>query len=287
MGFAQQYLAGPLAVAVAVRVQLVHGTHRADEPDIGLFVECRRIDICRDRDRGQVGDRLDLGSDGQLDDLGGADDIRSEQLAVGQYVVDQGGGVHDDVDGLGQALPGVGIQAKVGVADIAGQYFEVLVGQRPEVRQQLRVAGVEGFLEAAVGGLGILTADDGDQLAFCLVQALKPFQCQVVAQVAVGPGEQDGVWDPDGLRKRRCRMQGGLVDELIQGQVRGPDLRMPGAVHRLRGRPRPARIALFINKFRNTAEIVCGTDDDSDRYFDREDIAQQIREGQCGQRIAT
>ncbi|SKY61002.1 Uncharacterised protein [Mycobacteroides abscessus subsp. massiliense] len=135
MGFAQQYLSGPLAVAVAVRVQLVHGTHRADEPDIGLFVECRRIDVCRDRDRGQVGDRLDLGGDGQLDDLGGADDIRSEQLVVGQYVVDQGGGVHDDVDGVGQALPGVGIQAKVGVADIAGQYFEVLVGQRPEMRQ--------------------------------------------------------------------------------------------------------------------------------------------------------
>ncbi|SKN71900.1 Uncharacterised protein [Mycobacteroides abscessus subsp. massiliense] len=61
-------------------------------------------------------------------------------------MVDQGGGVHDDVDGVGQALPGVGIQAKAGVADIAGQYFEVLVGQRPEVRQQLRVAGVEGFL---------------------------------------------------------------------------------------------------------------------------------------------
>ncbi|SLG93001.1 Uncharacterised protein [Mycobacteroides abscessus subsp. abscessus] len=155
------------------------------------------------------------------------------------------------------------------------------------MRQKSRIPTVESFLEAAVGGLGVLAAHDDDQLAADLVQALKPFQGQVVAQIAVGPGEQDGVWDPDGLRKRRCRMQGGLVDELIQGQVRGPDLRMPGAVYRLRGRPRPARIALFINKFRNTAEIVCGTDDDSDRYFDREDIAQQIREGQCGQRIAT
>ncbi|SKH38872.1 Uncharacterised protein [Mycobacteroides abscessus subsp. abscessus] len=155
------------------------------------------------------------------------------------------------------------------------------------MRQKSRIPTVESFLQAVVGGLGILTADDGDQFAVCLVQALKPFQCQVVAQIAVGPGEQDGVWDPDGLRKRRCRAQGGLVDELVQRQVRGPDLAVPGAVYRLRGRPRPARIALFINKFRNTAEIVCGTDDDSDRYFDREDIAQQIREGQCGQRIAT
>ncbi|SKV16173.1 Uncharacterised protein [Mycobacteroides abscessus subsp. abscessus] len=51
----------------------------------------------------------------------------------------------------------------------------MLVGQRPEMCQQSRIPTVESFLEAAVGGLGILTADDDDQLAVCLVQALKPF----------------------------------------------------------------------------------------------------------------
>ncbi|SKG64179.1 Uncharacterised protein [Mycobacteroides abscessus subsp. massiliense] len=90
-------------------------------------------------------------------------------------MVDQGGGVHDDVDGVGQALPGVGIQPQVFLTDIAGEHFEVLVGQRPEMCQQSRIPTVESFLEAAVGGLGILTADDDDQLAVCLVQALKPF----------------------------------------------------------------------------------------------------------------
>ena len=62
---------------------------------------------------------------------------------------------------------------------------------------------------------------------------------------------------------------------------------MPGAVHCFGGRPRPTRMAMFVNKLRDRAKIVRGADDDTDRYFDREDIAQQIREGQCGQRIAT
>ncbi|TEA01054.1 hypothetical protein CCUG60884_04213 [Mycobacteroides salmoniphilum] len=193
MRFPQQHLAGPLAVAVAVGVELVHGAHRADKPDIGLFVEGGRIDIRRDSDRRQIGDGLDLGGQCQLDDFAGANDIRAEKLLVGQYVVHQCGRVHDHVHGVGQALPGVGLQAEVRVADITREHLEVFSGQRSEVCQQFGIAGVERLLEAAVGRVGVLTANDDDQLALGLVQALKPFQCQVVAQVAVGSGQQHGL----------------------------------------------------------------------------------------------
>ncbi|SHP12936.1 Uncharacterised protein [Mycobacteroides abscessus subsp. abscessus] len=199
-------------------------------------------------------------------------------------MVDQGGGVHDDVDGLGQALPGVGIQAKVGVADIAGQYFEVLVGQRPEVRQQLRVAGVEGFLQAAVGGLGILTADDGDQLAVCLVQALKPFQGQEPPQVAVGAGEQHRVRGAGECGQCRGRAQGVRVDELVQRQVRGPDLAVPGTVHGFGGGSYRMTVCFPVSFHDacDSGQIVGGADDIANRNLHSEDIAQQVREGKGG-----
>ncbi|SKO68355.1 Uncharacterised protein [Mycobacteroides abscessus subsp. bolletii] len=86
--------------------------------------------------------------------------------------------MHDDVDRVGQALPGVGIQSQVGVTDIAGEHLQVLVGQCAEMRQQSGVATIECFLQAPVGGVGVLAADDSDELAAGFIQALEPFQGQ-------------------------------------------------------------------------------------------------------------
>ena len=47
------------------------------------------------------------------DQLRSADDIGSEQLAVGQNVIDECGGVDDQVDGVGQSLPGGIVEAEV------------------------------------------------------------------------------------------------------------------------------------------------------------------------------
>ena len=61
-------------------------------------------------------------------------DVGAEQLAVGQHVVDQRGGVDDQVDGVGQPLPGLLVQAEVGLALVAGDDLEMVGGQFPVVR---------------------------------------------------------------------------------------------------------------------------------------------------------
>ena len=63
-------------------------------------------------------------------------------------MVDQGRGVDDQVDGVGQPLPGLRVQAEVGLALVAGDDFEVVGGQLLVVRQQLRVAAVERLVQA-------------------------------------------------------------------------------------------------------------------------------------------
>ena len=55
--------------------------------------------------------------------------VGAEQLAVGQDVVDQGRGVDDQVDGVGQPLPGLLIQPEVGFALVAGDDLQMLGGQ--------------------------------------------------------------------------------------------------------------------------------------------------------------
>ncbi|SKH18230.1 Uncharacterised protein [Mycobacteroides abscessus subsp. bolletii] len=200
-------------------------------------------------------------------------------------MVDQGGGVHDHVHGVGQALPCLGIQPEVFLTDIAGEHFEVLSGQRPEMRQQSRIPTVESFLEAVVGGLGILTAHDDDQRAAGLVQALKPFQGQEPSQVAIGPGEQDGVRGAGERGQCGGRPQGVLVDELIQHQIGGTNLAVPGTVHGFGGGSYRMTVCfpVSLHDACDSGQIVGGTDDIANRHLDREDIAQQIREGQRGQ----
>jgi hypothetical protein len=62
-------------------------------------------------------------------------------------VVDQRGGVDDQVDGVGQLLPGRRVQAEVGLALVTGDDLEVVGGQLAVVLEQLRVAAVEGLVQ--------------------------------------------------------------------------------------------------------------------------------------------
>ena len=76
-----------------------------------------------------VVERLEPGGECQADQLGRAHHVRTEQLVVRQHVVDQRGRVHDQVDAVGQPVPGGFVEAEVGFADIAGKHLEVLFGQ--------------------------------------------------------------------------------------------------------------------------------------------------------------
>ena len=120
-------------------------------------------------------------------------DVGAEQLAVGQHVVDQRGGVDDQVDGVGQPLPRLLIQAEVGLALVAGEHLEVVGGQFPVVR-----AAASGSPLSNVGvqpwrGLGVvLGAHQADHLAVDQVHPLQPFQRQVAAEESGRAGQQYG-----------------------------------------------------------------------------------------------
>ncbi len=92
---------------------------------------------------------LELRGERDPDQLGGAHDVGPEQLAVGQDAVDQGRGIDDQIDGVGQPLPGLLVQAQVGLALVAGDDLQMIGGQFLEVPQQFRVAAVEGLVETA------------------------------------------------------------------------------------------------------------------------------------------
>ncbi len=117
-------------------------------------------------------------------------------------MVDQGGGVDDHIDGVGQPLPGLPVQAEVGLALVAGDDLEVVGGQLPVVREQLGVAAVEGLVETSPRIVIRLGPHQSDHLAVDHVHPLQPFQCQVAAQKAGRAGQQDGPHLGTGPRQR-------------------------------------------------------------------------------------
>ena len=94
---------------------------------------------------------MQLGGERDADQLGGTQCVGPEQLAVREHVVDQRGGVDDQVDGVGQALPGLLIQAEVGFALVAGDDLEMVGGQLAVMPQQFGVAAVEGLVQPLAG----------------------------------------------------------------------------------------------------------------------------------------
>ena len=129
----------------------------------------------------------------------------------GQHVVDQRGGVDDQVDGVGQPLPGLLIQAEVGLALVAGDDLQMVGGQFPVVAQQLGIAAVERLVQPFAGRGVVLGAHQADQLAVDEVHPLQPFQGQEAAEESGRAGQQDGAdfgarrGQTSGRRPASCR----------------------------------------------------------------------------------
>ena len=119
-------------------------------------------------------------------------DVGAEQLAVGQDVVDQRRGIDDQIDGVGQPLPGLLIQAEVRFALVAGDDLQMLGGQFPVVAQQLRIAAVEGLVQTLAAHASLLGAHQADQRAADQVHPFEPLQSQETAEESGRAGQQHG-----------------------------------------------------------------------------------------------
>ena len=162
------------------------------------------LDLVAHPDRRHVGVRLLLAGQRDPDQLGGAQRVGAEQLAVGQHVVDQRGGVDDQVDGVGQPLPGLRRPGRGSASPLSpAMHLEVVGGQLPVVRQQLGVAAVEGLVQPGPRVLVGLGAHQGDHLAVDQVHPLQPVQRQVAAEEAGRAGQQDGAHLAGRARQRR------------------------------------------------------------------------------------
>ena len=186
MRLTQQHLAGPLAVAVAVGVVVADLAGSAHLPDVGVLDEAARLDTVTHADRRDVDERLDAGGQGDADELRGADDVGPEQLAVGQHVVDQRGGVDDQVDGVGQSLPSLPAPGRDSPRLCRRRAPR---GDRPPVTGSAP-AGSDRRCRTSrrdvPRGVVILGADQGDDLAVDHVHPFQPLQRQVAAQEAGG-----------------------------------------------------------------------------------------------------
>ena len=104
-------------------------------------------------------------SDREPDQFRRADDVRAEQLRVGQHVIDEGRGMNDQVHALGKPLP-IGVaQAEFSFAEVAGQDFEVLARKLREVTFQFRITAVERVGDALSRRCRILATRDTDDLS--------------------------------------------------------------------------------------------------------------------------
>ena len=257
------------------------------DADVAVLGELAGLDARADADGRHVDERLLLGGERDPDQLGGAERVRTEQLAVGQHVVDQCGGVDDQVDGVGQPLPGLRIQPEVGLALVAGDDLEMVGGQFAVVAQQFGVAAVERLVQPFAGGGVVLGAHQADHLAVDHVHPLQPFQGQVAAEESGRAGQQHRAHLRTRTRQRRGRGKGLGVDELVQRQVAGVHLGRVAAVHRRERRPLGAGLALGLDVGGQGCQVAGRADDDADGHVDVEDLVQQVGECQRGQRIST
>ena len=105
-------------------------------------------------------------------------------------MVDQRRRVDDQVDGVGQPLPGLLVQAEVGLALVAGDDFQVVGGQLAVVRSSFGSPLSNVLSRRARASWSDLAAHQGDQLAVDQVHPLQPFQRQVAAQETGRAGQQ-------------------------------------------------------------------------------------------------
>ena len=152
--------------------------------------------------------------------------------------------------------------------------------------EQFRIAAVERRVETLPRGVVVLGADQGDDLAVDQVHPLQPLQREVAAEEAGRAGEQHGAHLAARSRQRRCRGQGGLVEELVQRQVAGVHLGRVAAVHGVVGGPLGPTGALRLDVGGDGGQVAGRADDHPDRHVDVEDVVQKIGKGQRRQRVS-
>ena len=139
-------------------------------------------------------------------------------------MVDHRRGIHDQIDGVGQPLPRLLIQAEVRLAFVAGDDLQMLSGQFPVVPQQLGIAAVEGLVQALTSRCGVLAPHQADQLAVDEVHPFEPLQRQVTAEESGRAGQQDRAHLNTREWQRRRGRQCLCVDEFVQREITGVHL---------------------------------------------------------------
>ncbi|GAV43025.1 hypothetical protein Saa2_05972 [Streptomyces acidiscabies] len=280
--FPEQDLAGPLARAVPGGVRVGQGTLGDRLPDIGRLVQRGG-----DRRRRDVYERLDPRREREADQLGGADDVRAEELLVRQDMVDQRRRVGDQVDVLGEAPPRLPGQPQALRSDVPGEHIEPPGRQLAVAAQEFRVTGVERRVQPGPRVRVVLAAYDADEATAAGREPLQPVETHEPAEVAVGAGEEDG---PRCFTARRGELSGAVqrprVEELLQREVTGPYDRAAHAVHRGERRTARPRRAPRLDVGSEGAQVVRGAQDRADRHLHPEDLGEQRREGQRGERVA-
>ena len=149
----QQYLTRPLAMGVAVCIALaVEPPHGRGCAHVRILVDGAALGEHGCGDRRDIDEGLAVVRQRKPDQLRSADHIGSEQLLIGQHVVDEGGWVHDQIDRLRKPPPITRIEAQMRLTEIGVEDLEVIGGQALEVLLERRITAVECGRNTSLGG---------------------------------------------------------------------------------------------------------------------------------------
>ena len=202
-------------------------------------------------------------------------------------MVDQRGRVDDQVDGVGEPLPGVRIQSEVGLALVAGDDLEMVGGQFAVVAQQFGITAVERLHPAVRGPRRRPWRAPGRSP--CRRQgpsARSHSRARYRPRNPVAP--VSNTVRTSALRTRQRRRRGEGLASMNLSSVRSPACTSVAlaAVHRRERRPLAARLPLGLDVGGQRRQVAGRADDDADGHLDVEDLVQQVGERQRGQRIS-
>ena len=200
-------------------------------------------------------------------------------------MVDQSGGIDDQVDGVGQPLPSLLIQAEIRLAFVAGDDLQMLGGQLPVVPEQLWIAAVEGFVQARTSCRVVLGADQADQLAADKVHRSSHSNARYRPRKPVAPVNRTvrtstlGPGSVGAAASVLASMNRSSVRSLACTTV------APRPCTRRECRPHRGRCPLGLDVVGDGLQVGGRADDHPDRHVDVEDLVQQVGECQRGQGV--
>ncbi len=231
----------------------------------------------RHRDGGYVIKTLEPLGQRQADQLGGAQHVGLEQVAIGEAVINQRRWVHDVVHLIGQPREIGFVQSQFRRGQITGQHFQVPRRERPEVRRQLGVRVADSLVEPCPRGGRVGAADQADEFAIDLRQLFQPLQVQEAAEEAVGIGQQHRLNIADGRRRHFRRRQRLRVEQRLKVEVRGTDARGVW-VHLFIARQRAGVAQSVVDIGGQTCGARRGMQNEADRHGDAEHLLEQQRQ---------